>query len=113
MSRAGALSIAEIIAFAKPSILIPNPRCANNHQMANALYHVEQKVATCSLEENPNLAQELAGKLMYWSANPQAYYSVVETTKSLSENDALATVVTLCRQLYKSQDYTVEVDAME
>lgn len=113
VSRAGALSIAEIVAFAKPSILIPNPRCANNHQVANAMHYVEQKVATCSFEDNPQLAQELAGKLMYWSANPQAYYAVVETAKALSNDNALDTVVTTCRQLYQGQDSMVEGDAMD
>jgi UDP-N-acetylglucosamine--N-acetylmuramyl-(pentapeptide) pyrophosphoryl-undecaprenol N-acetylglucosamine transferase len=113
VSRAGALSIAEIVAFAKPCILIPNPRCANNHQVANAMHYVEQKVATCSLEDNPQLAQELAGKLMYWSANPQAYYAVVETAKALSDQDALETVVTTCRHLYQGQDAMVEVDAVD
>ena len=113
VSRAGALSIAEIVAFAKPSILIPNPRCANNHQVANAMHAVGQKIATCSLEDNPNLAQELAGKLMYWSANPQAYYAVVETAKALSEDNALSSVVAISRQLHQGCDDMVEADATD
>lgn len=116
VSRAGALSLAEIVAFAKPSILIPNPRCANNHQVANAMHWVEQRVATCSLEDHPQLAQELAGKLMYWSANPQAYYAVVETAKALADEEALPRIVAIMRQLHQDGTYqqqVVEADAVE
>ena len=37
ISRAGASSIAEITALGLPSILIPSPYVANNHQYYNAL----------------------------------------------------------------------------
>lgn len=51
ISRAGASTISEILALNKPSILIPSPYVANNHQYYNALelknknlcYMIEQK----------------------------------------------------------------------
>lgn len=50
IARAGATTIAEIIALSKPSILIPSPYVSNNHQFFNAQYLVEKK-ASILLEE--------------------------------------------------------------
>ena len=54
ISRAGASTISEILSLNKPSILIPSPYVANNHQYYNALelkekglsYMIEQKDLT-------------------------------------------------------------------
>ena len=45
VSRAGATSIAEIMAFGVPSILVPSPYVANNHQYFNAKACVDQGAA--------------------------------------------------------------------
>jgi len=50
VSRAGAGSIAEIIECEQPSILVPYPFAADNHQMANARY-LEQQGGCVVLEQ--------------------------------------------------------------
>lgn len=45
ISRAGASTIAEIMATKTPSILIPSPYVANNHQYYNALDLVNKKIS--------------------------------------------------------------------
>src|SRR5699024_9701961 len=50
VSRAGASSITEIAAFRLPSILIPSPYVANNHQYYNAKA-LSDKDATYLFEE--------------------------------------------------------------
>ncbi|MCU0421450.1 MAG: undecaprenyldiphospho-muramoylpentapeptide beta-N-acetylglucosaminyltransferase [Bacteroidia bacterium] len=45
ISRAGALSIAELAQVRKPVILVPSPNVAENHQMKNALSLVELDAA--------------------------------------------------------------------
>ena len=110
ISRAGALTISELLAFSKPSILIPNPRCANNHQLYNALYLVDQGVASCTLEDTPNVSTEIAGKLMYWFANPQEYYKVCGAAKSLARFDAVDRVVSLCISAHDGSDYVKASD---
>jgi UDP-N-acetylglucosamine--N-acetylmuramyl-(pentapeptide) pyrophosphoryl-undecaprenol N-acetylglucosamine transferase len=45
ISRAGALSVSELCLAAKPSILIPYPFAAEDHQTANALNLVEKNAA--------------------------------------------------------------------
>ncbi|SNT24162.1 UDP-N-acetylglucosamine-N-acetylmuramylpentapeptide N-acetylglucosamine transferase [Ekhidna lutea] len=45
ISRAGALSIAELMLTAKPSILVPSPNVAEDHQTINALALVDNDAA--------------------------------------------------------------------
>jgi UDP-N-acetylglucosamine--N-acetylmuramyl-(pentapeptide) pyrophosphoryl-undecaprenol N-acetylglucosamine transferase len=44
ISRAGANSLSEIIALQKPSIIIPLPTAANNHQYQNAKYFTDENL---------------------------------------------------------------------
>ncbi|MCI8271580.1 MAG: undecaprenyldiphospho-muramoylpentapeptide beta-N-acetylglucosaminyltransferase [Erysipelotrichaceae bacterium] len=50
--RAGATTLAEITALGKPSILIPSPYVAHNHQYYNASVLVEHKAAMMIEEKN-------------------------------------------------------------
>ena len=50
VSRAGAGSLSEILALEIPSIIIPSPNVANNHQYFNAK-ELAQKNCICLLEE--------------------------------------------------------------
>ena len=45
ISRAGALSIAELMLTGKPSILVPSPNVAEDHQTINAKALVEHEAA--------------------------------------------------------------------
>ncbi len=75
LSRAGASTIAELIRCQTPSILIPYPYAAENHQVANARY-LEQK-GGCIMIEQSNIDtllnevidlvfnDELLGKIRY------------------------------------------------
>lgn len=56
ISRAGASTIAEIMATKTPSILIPSPYVANNHQYYNALDLVNQKISILIEEKDLNEA---------------------------------------------------------
>lgn len=52
VTRAGASTLSEIIALEVPSILIPSPYVANNHQYKNALDLVNKKAAILVEENN-------------------------------------------------------------
>ena len=60
VSRAGASSIAEITALGLPSIFIPSPYVANNHQYYNALSIKEHKAG--ELIEQSNVTEETLKK---------------------------------------------------
>jgi UDP-N-acetylglucosamine--N-acetylmuramyl-(pentapeptide) pyrophosphoryl-undecaprenol N-acetylglucosamine transferase len=52
IARAGANSLFEIIALKKPSIIIPLPTSANNHQFQNAEFFAKNGIITLVKEEN-------------------------------------------------------------
>ena len=54
ISRAGASTIAEIMATKTPSILIPSPYVANNHQFYNAMDLVDKKISVMIEEKDLN-----------------------------------------------------------
>lgn len=58
VSRAGALSVSEICLAGKPSILVPYPYAAEDHQTSNARALVERKAALM-------VADSQAGELLY------------------------------------------------
>lgn len=59
LSRAGASTIAEISAIAKPSILVPSPNVTANHQEKNARVLSDRGAATLMLEK------DCSGKALY------------------------------------------------
>ncbi len=62
ISRAGASSISEIQALSKPSILIPSPNVAENHQFHNAMTLAEHNGAVL-IEEKDLDGKKLADKV--------------------------------------------------
>lgn len=60
VSRAGALSVSELCLAAKPSILVPSPNVAEDHQTQNAMALVNQRAAW--MVKDANAANELITK---------------------------------------------------
>lgn len=78
--RSGALTLSELEATAKPSILIPSPNVAENHQYYNALV-LEKKNAAVVIEEK-NYNKEFLIKTV------KSFYEDKEKLKQYSENAA-------------------------
>ena len=86
ISRAGATTIAEIAASARPAILIPLPGSASNHQLHNAEYLVA-KGAAVMLEQDeltPAILQERIFKIL----NSDLGLRLVFNIKSITQKDA-------------------------
>ena len=66
ISRAGANSLAEIVALGKPNILIPLSTSANNHQPENAKFFAEKEASLIINEtvDNPQDLLEAIFKLL-------------------------------------------------
>jgi UDP-N-acetylglucosamine--N-acetylmuramyl-(pentapeptide) pyrophosphoryl-undecaprenol N-acetylglucosamine transferase len=62
VSRAGATTLAEITVMGKPSLLIPFPYAADDHQSRNARYLVDNGAAL--MEQEKNLDEKHLGKLI-------------------------------------------------
>ncbi|WP_337041619.1 undecaprenyldiphospho-muramoylpentapeptide beta-N-acetylglucosaminyltransferase [Emticicia sp. 17c] len=70
VSRAGALSVSELCLAAKPSILVPFPAAAEDHQTANALSLVNANAAW--LVKDAEARTILVDKVVELAANPKA-----------------------------------------
>ena len=67
LARAGATSLAEISAFALPSILVPYPHAADNHQVENARVYADRGAGWIMLQneiEPERLAQRVADAVL-------------------------------------------------
>lgn len=82
ISRAGASTLAEIIALNKPSIIIPSPYVANNHQYKNAKLLYDQKCCYMILENELNISV-LESKINNLLLNQQTYKTMKENLSKI------------------------------
>jgi len=83
ISRAGASTIAEIVATKTPSILVPSPYVANNHQYYNALSLVNKKVSV--MIEEKNLDKETLTKEIKNIFSNEKYKEIKENLKKIED----------------------------
>ncbi len=84
VTRAGASTIAEVTAIGLPSILVPSPYVANNHQFYNAKELVDAK-ASILLEEKDFNANNLLEKIDYVLNNKTLYKEMHENSLKLGK----------------------------
>ncbi|HUW72146.1 MAG TPA: undecaprenyldiphospho-muramoylpentapeptide beta-N-acetylglucosaminyltransferase [Candidatus Humimicrobiaceae bacterium] len=84
VSRAGSGSIFEIAAVGKPSILIPLPEAAQNHQLKNAYAYAENK-ATIVLEETNFTSHFFLEKLKYLLSQSEELEKMQKAAKEFSK----------------------------
>lgn len=95
VSRAGASTISEMIALDKPSILVPSPNVAEDHQTKNAL----------------SLTREGAAVLVTDADAPKML--IPQALNLLKDRAAIATVVTALQRLPKPNSASLIVDEVE
>jgi UDP-N-acetylglucosamine--N-acetylmuramyl-(pentapeptide) pyrophosphoryl-undecaprenol N-acetylglucosamine transferase len=93
VTRAGASTIAEILAVGLPSILVPSPYVANNHQYFNAKELVKNNSALL-LEEKDFNSENLLKKIDLLLNNSVLY-------KEMSENAKKLGVIASCDKIYE------------
>lgn len=87
ISRAGANSIFEIAMVGKPSIIIPLPSAAGNHQVINA--HEFSKSGAAVIIEQANFYPGIVEtKINSILANPDIYQSMALSARKFSKDDA-------------------------
>lgn len=80
IARSGASSLAEIIALQKPSILVPLPSAANNHQYFNAKILADNGCALL-VKEDSSLETKLEDALCSLLKNPAKLESIKDNLK--------------------------------
>ena len=87
VSRAGSGSIFEIAAFGKPSILIPLPESAQNHQLENAYAYARTKAAVV-LEESNLTPHFFLERLKYFIGAPKEFEKMKTAALTFAKPEA-------------------------
>lgn len=95
ISRAGAISLSEIQAQGKPSILVPSPYVAENHQYHNAMALVKEKAAAIIEEKdlNEEILIKTADEMLYDKATMELYAKNVRNTAITDANERIFNVI--------------------
>lgn len=101
VSRAGAITVSEIAALGKPSILIPSPNVVRNHQEQNARAFEKQGGAAVITEEELS-AETLYRKISEMTADRALLAEMSENVKRLAKTDALDRIYELLCDMIKS-----------
>lgn len=98
ISRAGAITLAEITAIGKPSILVPLPTATHNHQQQNAERLASAGAAKMILQKDFT-PEKLVSELHEFLENPARLSSMSESSKKMGKPDATKRVVDLALSL--------------
>ncbi len=100
VSRAGAVTLAEITACGLPAILVPYPHAVMNHQFLNA--QILEKAGAAAVIKDEDLGGEsLARAIDSIISDPQTLKSMSEKARSLAREDAATEVAAHILQLRK------------
>ncbi len=100
VSRAGATTISEILALGLPSILIPSPYVANNHQYLNAK-SLSDNNACILIEENNFDGKKLIDEIDSLLKDKNKYKTISNNAKKLSVNNSATLIYNEIKKLVK------------
>jgi len=95
LCRAGALTVAELALAGLPSLLVPYPFAADDHQTANAAALVAAGAAQM-LDENPLGGRRVAAALHDVFEDPAQLAAMGDSAAKLARPDAAARIVEAC-----------------
>ena len=98
--RAGASSLSELQAMGKPSILIPYPYAAENHQYHNAMALVNNDAAIL-IEEKDFTGERLIKEVDALLANPERLKTIGENARKMAIYDATERIVNCLCEIVK------------
>ena len=100
ISRAGAMTVAELTVCGKPAILIPFPHAISGHQERNARV-LESAGAAQVILDGDLSGQVLAAAISSLLANPGRLTEMGRHSKALGRTDSAERVVSACRELVR------------
>lgn len=100
VSRAGAATLAELTVMGIPSILVPYPHAAENHQEFNARALEKENAALVVLDRELN-GEVLCGKIDELLDNRDKLLAMSNASKSLGKRHALIDIVECVDELIK------------
>jgi len=101
ISRAGAGTISELCLLGKPSVLVPSPNVAEDHQTKNAMSLVENQAAL--LIKDADSKEQLLKETYRLLADKQRLISLSENIKKLGRPNAAKDIVDVIIEVVKSK----------
>ncbi len=98
LARSGASTVAELCAAGKPSLLIPFPSAADDHQARNAAV-LEQNAAAAVLPEAQLTPERLLARLTELFADRAKLTAMGQRARSLARHDAAQRIAAMVRAL--------------
>jgi UDP-N-acetylglucosamine--N-acetylmuramyl-(pentapeptide) pyrophosphoryl-undecaprenol N-acetylglucosamine transferase len=102
ISRSGAASLSELSHFGIPSLLIPYPHAAENHQALNAQIF-ERQGAAVVLEQSAVNAETLAHKVRWLLESPERLQGIAARSRELAPENAAARVADVVEQFVRER----------
>ncbi len=103
VARAGAITLSEIQVKGKPSVLIPSPNVAENHQYHNAMALVEKNAAVM-IEEKDLTPQKLTEEIDKLASDPERLREYSENAKKMAINDAAKRIYSVIVEVLAKKD---------
>ena len=100
-SRAGAMSISELALVAKPTILIPSPHVAEDHQTKNALSLVDRDAAQMIVDSE--VQQKLGNAVQDLLSDESKTKAMCEALRKAAQPEACSKIVDEIELLLKSK----------
>ena len=101
ISRAGALTLAELEAEGRAAILIPSPNVAENHQYYNAM-ELQKAGAAVVIEEKDLTGEKLVSTVSGLLAEPGKLAAMGKNARTLSVDDSLDRIADALMKLVKT-----------
>ena len=103
ISRAGSMSLSEISASGRASILIPYQYATDNHQFINAKY-LENNNASIIIQENDKFNDKFSATLSYLVCNVPEIETMAINAKSLFPEDSSDIILDNISELHEKYD---------
>ena len=101
IARAGAITLAELTAVGRASVLIPSPNVAENHQYHNAMVLANHKAAVV-IEEKNLTGEKLVAAVKEMTADPEKLREISLAAKALGVPNACSHITDELLDLYKT-----------
>jgi UDP-N-acetylglucosamine--N-acetylmuramyl-(pentapeptide) pyrophosphoryl-undecaprenol N-acetylglucosamine transferase len=111
ISRAGASSVAELLALGRPAVLVPLRLAADDHQQANALA-VSAAGAGWLIEEARLDAEALAGRIRIALDQPQELAAMAGRAAALGRTDAASALADALQSLATAASISTQMEAL-
>ena len=103
ISRSGSMTLSEISACGRASILIPYQYATDNHQFHNANY-LKNNNASVIIEENDKFNDKLSNTLSHLISNVPVVRSMAINAKSLFPEDSSDIILDNISELHEKYD---------